>query len=136
MAQQHQDKLVVSRTQAVQGHPVAAQLEWNGEPIGELEMPFGAWLKFKRLLEKGVEQDARENYALQLKLSIKGMAPAPEVIRAIPPSYDGVAGTSQGLAESIASTLGSRDDDDPDADPAIQQAEAAEQRIRTARGGQ
>lgn len=126
MAQQRQDKLVVSRTQAVQGHPVAAQLEWNGEPIGELEMPFGAWLKFKRLLEKGVEQDARENYALQLKLSIKGITAPPQ--EAAP----------QELVAAVLNTSAPVDDD-PDADPAIRQAEAAaaaEQRIRTARGGQ
>lgn len=131
MAQQHQDKLVVSRTQAVQGHPVAVFLEWNGEPIGELEMPFGAWLKFKRLLEKGVEQDARENYALQLKLSIKGIAVLEPAM--LPPQQPEVA--PQGLMAAVLNT-GAPVDDDPDADPAIQQAEAAEQRIRTARGGQ
>ncbi len=66
------DVLTILRTQPVQGQPVTAGLLWNDEAIGTLDMPFAAWIKVKRLLEKGLEMDARENYALKLKLSIKG----------------------------------------------------------------
>lgn len=45
---------------------------WNNEKIGELDLPFQGWLKFKRLLEKGLELDARENKGLDMQVKIAG----------------------------------------------------------------
>lgn len=67
------DKLVLERTQPVQGNPVDVRVSWNGEMVGELTFTFQGWLKFKKLLEKGLEMDAREDHALNMKLSVVGM---------------------------------------------------------------
>jgi hypothetical protein len=66
------DKLVLERTQPVQGQRVDVAMLWNDESLGEISFDFHAWLKFKRLLEKGLELDARENHGLDLKLIVKG----------------------------------------------------------------
>ena len=66
------DKLVLARTQPIQGQPVSVAVLWNDEAVGELLVPFAAWLKLKKLLEKGLEMDAREDHALQVKLTIRG----------------------------------------------------------------
>ena len=66
------DKLVLARTQPIQGQPVSVAVLWNEEAVGELLVPFTAWLKLKKLLEKGLEMDAREDHALQVKLTIRG----------------------------------------------------------------
>lgn len=66
------DKLTLLRTQPVQGHPVYVDVLWNNEKIGELDLPFQGWLKFKRLLEKGLELDARENKGLDMQVKIAG----------------------------------------------------------------
>lgn len=65
------DKLTIERTQPVQGKQVEATVLWNEEHIGDLYFDFTAWLKFKRLLEKGMEMDTREDHGLKLKLVIK-----------------------------------------------------------------
>lgn len=66
------DRLTLERTQPVQGKPVEVTVLWNDEEIGLLVFGFAGWLKFKKLLEKGLEMDARENYALQMRLNIRG----------------------------------------------------------------
>ena len=66
------DKLVLARTQPIQGQPVSVTVLWNDEAVGELLVSFTAWLKLKKLLEKGLEMDAREDHALQVKLTIRG----------------------------------------------------------------
>ena len=66
------DRLVLERTQPVQGQRVDVLVLWNGQGIGEVSFEFQAWLKFKRLLEKGMDLDAREDHSLNLRLTVKG----------------------------------------------------------------
>lgn len=66
------DKLVIERSQPVQGQIVEATLVWNDVVLGELMLPFTAWLKFKRVIEKGLELDAREGHGLGVKISFQG----------------------------------------------------------------
>lgn len=66
------DKLTLLRTQPVQGHPVYVDVLWNGDKVGELDMPFQGWIKLQRLVQKGLEMDARENKGLQLQLHVAG----------------------------------------------------------------
>lgn len=84
------DRLKLLRVQPVQGRPVEVRVLWNDAPVGWLELPFTGWLKFKKLLEAGLEQDARADHALQLKLSIAGMqADGPPAPTAQAPEYRG-----------------------------------------------
>lgn len=66
------DKLVLERTQPVQGQRVDVLVVWNGEGVGEISLPFEAWIKVKKLLEMGVEMDARQDHQLNIKLTVKG----------------------------------------------------------------
>lgn len=74
------DNLTLIRTQPVQGQPVHVNVLWNGAKCGDLVLPFSAWLKLKRLLEKGKDMDARENNALGLNLSVRGVQEDREAI--------------------------------------------------------
>jgi hypothetical protein len=93
-----QDVLTIRRSQPVQGQQVDALVDWNGQFVGELRLPFGGWLKFKRLLEKGIEMDARENYGLGVRVTFTGLpqveppidAPQPaKPAERRPPAYQG-----------------------------------------------
>lgn len=119
------DRLTVRRSQPVQGQPVDVLVDWNGQFIGELRLPFTGWLKFKRLLEKGIEGDARENYALQVKLSIQGIPQTEPLIDPQPRIPNAV----------IAGKTEATDREDQDADPDIEAVEREEhdERIRSAR---
>lgn len=66
------DRLILERTQPVQGQDVQVTVLWNGLIVGELNLGFKMWLKFKKLLEKGVEMDAREDHQLDVKLTVTG----------------------------------------------------------------
>lgn len=66
------DKLTLQRTQPVQGHQVYVDVLWNGDKVGELDLPFTGWIKFNRLLQKGIELDARENKALNISVKVEG----------------------------------------------------------------
>lgn len=112
------DRLVLHRSQPVQGQQVHVVVEWNNAKVGELELPFGAWLKVKRLLEKGIEMDGRENYALQLKLSVQGIDAAPAVAGPTGPAKILLA-----VGKRKAAPVVELDDDD-DADIAAAEAAA------------
>jgi hypothetical protein len=93
-----QDVLTIRRSQPVQGQQVDALVDWNGQFVGELRLPFGGWLKFKRLLEKGIEMDGRENYGLGVRVTFTGLPQveppidAPQTAKPAerrPPAYQG-----------------------------------------------
>lgn len=67
------DRLTLQRSQPVQGQQVDVQVYWNNQLTGELRFTFSAWLKIKKLLEKGIEADGREDHALKVKLEIRGV---------------------------------------------------------------
>ena len=102
------DKLVLERTQPVQGQPVDVFVRWNDYNVGTLSFDFKAWLKFKKLLEKGLEMDAREDHALQLKLTVKGREvqakgePYPEGTQAYRGGISNVAAEDTEDAEDLA----------------------------------
>ena len=66
------DKLILERTQPIQGQRVGVKVKWNDVAVGGLSFEFKAWLKFKRLLELGMEMDARADHGLDLKLVVRG----------------------------------------------------------------
>lgn len=122
------DVLMLKRTQPVQGKPVDVRVEWNGQWVGNLKLPFTAWIKFNRLLSHGVEMDKKEDHKLNVKVKVEGIdaEPAMELIpqpvvtqRPVPVPYHG--GISNFAAE----------DEDEDIKAAEQQArlDAAEEAI-------
>lgn len=112
------DRLTIRRSQPVQGQQVDVLMDWNGQFVGELRLPFGAWLKFKRLLEKGVEQDGRENYGLALKVNVKGIPQAEPELDPQPQIPNAVVKTKTPVPAS------DQDDYDPDIAAAEQAARA------------
>ena len=132
------DRLNLIRTKPVQGKPVTVKFQWNDTDAGLIELPFTGWLKFKSLLQKGMEMDAREGSALGMKFSIGGttealapetpMSPArpEEPLSPPPPSF------AQLLAQTETPTL-DEDEDDEDI-KAVERLEAVkEASIRNAR---
>jgi hypothetical protein len=68
------DTLTLKRVHPVQGKPVHVVAEYNGQVVGQLEVPFTGWLKLKKLLEKGGEADKREGGLLGLKVKVIGVS--------------------------------------------------------------
>lgn len=69
----HVDLLTVLRSQPVQGQSVQIRIQYNDWPVATGTMPFVGWIKLNKLLQKGMELDARENHGLQLRLKIAGL---------------------------------------------------------------
>ena len=67
------DVLALKRSQPVQGKPVNVKVEWNGEKVGYLHLPFAAWIKLNRLLGHGVEMDKKEDRKLNVRVKVEGL---------------------------------------------------------------
>jgi hypothetical protein len=72
------DKLTLQRVSPKPGQAVSVAVLWNEESCGTLLVPWKGWIKLKKLLEKGIEADAREQKPLQLRLLIEGVKIAEE----------------------------------------------------------
>jgi hypothetical protein len=66
------DVLMIRRSQPQQDREVRTELWWNGEAAGLMRLPFAAWIKFNRLLQKGIELDSREGKPLKVKVQVEG----------------------------------------------------------------
>jgi hypothetical protein len=79
------DTLTLKRVHPVQGKPVHVVVEYNGQAVGTLEVPFTGWLKLKKLLEKGGEVDNREGGLLGLKVKVIGVSDGVTLPKAVVP---------------------------------------------------
>ena len=116
------DVLTLQRSQPVQGRPVDVTVIWNGEVVGELTLPFQAWIKFNRLLSHGVEMDKKEDRKLNVRVKVEGLdaEPATELqpAKAVsPPRPAAVPYPYRGGISNLAA-----DEDDEDIKAAEQQA--------------
>ena len=78
------DVLTLRRSQPVQGKPVDVTVIWNGEVVGEMTLPFQAWIKINRLLSHGVEVDKKEDRKLNVKVKVVGLDESTPVAELIP----------------------------------------------------
>lgn len=68
------DLILIERSRPVHGQPVSIAISWNGKFAVMGELPFMAWIKLNKLLQKGMELDTREGNPLGVKVVIKGLA--------------------------------------------------------------
>ena len=69
--------LRLRRSQPEQGKPVTVHVESEqGQPLGMLQLSFDEWIGFSRLLQRGMDSNAREQYPIKLKVVIEGYMPS------------------------------------------------------------
>ena len=72
--------LRLRRSQPEQGKTVTVHVEGEqGQPLGMLQLSFDEWIGFSRLLQRGMDSNAREQYPIKLKVAIEGYVPGERV---------------------------------------------------------
>ncbi len=73
--------LQLERSQPVQGQPVTVLFKTEGQFCGSLKLPFAIWIRFNKLLQKGLEKQQLEGPEAEsngLRVTVKGFVPAAE----------------------------------------------------------
>ena len=68
--------LKLRRSQATQGHPVTLIFEQDSATLGQLVVSYDTWIGLSKLLQRGMDSNAREQYPIKLKVVIEGYMPS------------------------------------------------------------
>ena len=65
--------LKLRRSQPEMGKSVMVEfIDENGKSMGALLFSFDQWIKFQKLVQRGQESNAREQYPVQMKIVVEG----------------------------------------------------------------
>ncbi len=70
--------LQLERSQPIQGQPVTVLFKAEGQFCGSLKLPFAIWIRFNKLLQKGLEKQQLEGPEAEsngLRVTVKGFVP-------------------------------------------------------------
>jgi hypothetical protein len=68
--------LKLRRSQPEQGKRVTVEfLDNNEKSLGMILLSFDYWIKFQKLIQRGQESNAREQYPVRLKIMVEGFVP-------------------------------------------------------------
>jgi hypothetical protein len=74
--------LKLRRSQPEQGKSVTVEfIDNDGKSLGMLLLSFDYWIKFQKLIQRGQESNAREQYPVQLKIVVEGFVPGKSKVR-------------------------------------------------------
>ncbi len=70
--------LQIERSQPIQGQSVTVLFKAEGQFCGSLKLPFAVWIRFNKLLQKGLEKQQLEGPEAEsngLRVTVKGFVP-------------------------------------------------------------